>query len=259
MLDAESLRTGLRTKLFGKKIYSFETIDSTNTCGRAVAACGAPEGTIVIAEEQTEGKGRQGRSWVANPGENLMFSVLLRPGLPTDQLNLFPFYAAVAVSQGVERETSLRVECKWPNDLLLGGRKFAGILLQGSVDGSSIEYLVLGIGINVNQSVFPPELDGKATSLLIEGGRRIDRMRLLRTILQSLEDHYAQISRSGLDPLLSEWKERTPMLNKPVSVLREGETITGIMKGVTRQGGMVLAVNGTEQILHAGDVTILRT
>lgn len=259
MLHEASLRRGLKTELFGKKIYTFETIDSTNRCGHAIAACGASEGTVILAEEQTEGRGRRGKSWIANRGENLTFSVLLRPGLPSDQLNLFPFFAAVAVSRTVERETGLTVECKWPNDLLIRGKKFAGILLESSVNGNSIEYIVLGLGINVNQRIFPSSLEGKATSLCIEVNADVDRTQLLQHILRSLEDDYTQIKQSGLDPLLSDWIDRTPMLNKPVSVLQEGKTITGIMKGVTRQGGMVLAVDGTERILHAGDVTILKT
>jgi len=258
MLDEKALRTGLKTRIFGQKIYAFATIDSTNNCAKAVAGCGADEGTVVIAEEQTAGRGRLGRTWIARPNENLTFSLLLKPQVTPEHLPLFPFFAAVSVASAVEHLTGLKVECKWPNDLLLSGRKFAGILLEGSVKQNAIDHVIVGIGINVNQEVFPPELSSRATSLLLETGSHVDRELLFRETLFQLEAQYTQISTKGMNSIIPGWIERSRMINQPVSVLLQGETITGVMKGLSPEGGLVLAVEGTERTLHAGDTTILR-
>src|SRR5512140_1081597 len=150
MYTAEALRKGLKTDHFGRKIYTFETIDSTNNCARALAGCWAEEGTVIIAEQQTAGRGRLGRSWEANPNENLTFSIILRPTISPDAVNLLPLSVAVAVSEAIEKLTGMRPECKWPNDLLLDGKKVAGILLEGSVTQSKVDWIVIGVGVNVN-------------------------------------------------------------------------------------------------------------
>lgn len=259
MLREKALRSGLKTRFFGTKIYTFDTIDSTNNCAKAVAGCGAAEGTVVFAEQQTSGRGRLGRVWVANPNENLTFSLILRPRIPPEQMNVLPFYVAVAVAQAVEQSTGLEVECKWPNDLMIHGRKFAGILIEGSVKQNAIEHVVVGIGINVNQAQFPQDLSASATSLRLETRREIDRTLVFRETLSSLEYHYTKISSDGLDFVLPQWLRRASMLNKPVSVLQQGETITGIMKGVSPDGGLVVVSNGTERVLASPEATILRT
>jgi BirA family biotin operon repressor/biotin-[acetyl-CoA-carboxylase] ligase len=132
MLSEQTLRKGLGTRAFGNKIFAFDTIDSTNSCAKAVAGCGAEEGTVVIADHQTNGRGRHGRVWQSTPNENLMFSIVLRPNLPAEGLNLLPLYVAVAISDAIQSLAGLRPECKWPNDLLMNGKKVAGILIEGS-------------------------------------------------------------------------------------------------------------------------------
>jgi BirA family biotin operon repressor/biotin-[acetyl-CoA-carboxylase] ligase len=258
MLSEQTLRSGLTTRSFGRKIYAFGSIDSTNNCAKAIAGCGGLEGTIVIAEEQTSGKGRLGRTWVAKPNENLMFSIVLRPQIPPDALNVLPLLAAVGVAAAIEKSTGLKVECKWPNDLLLNGRKFAGILIEGSVKQNTVEYVVVGIGINVNQSEFPSELSDKATSLRIEARKKIGRAGLFREVVRSLEEQYAKAALHGFDSIVPLWLGRTTMLNKPVSVLQQGHTISGVMTGLSRDGGLVLSANGEETVVRAGDTTVLK-
>ena len=259
MLTEETLRMGMATKSFGKKIYTFETIDSTNNCARALAGCWAAEGTVVISEHQTLGKGRHGRAWQANPLENLTFSLILRPTVPPDYLNLLPLYVAVAVAKAVEDSTGLRVECKWPNDLLVNGRKFAGILLEGAVKENALEYVVVGIGLNVNQLKFDGDLEHRATSLRRECGREIDRPGLFRSILASLELYYHEIISSNAQAILPSWLSHCTMLNKQISVSTNGSIISGVVKGLSREGGLILQSDGSEQTLYAGDVTIVGT
>jgi BirA family biotin operon repressor/biotin-[acetyl-CoA-carboxylase] ligase len=257
MYNEQALRKDLKTQLFGSKIYTFDTIDSTNNCARALAGCWANEGTVIIAEQQTAGKGRLGRAWQANPNENLTFSIILRPKLPPEALNAFPLYVAVAVADAVERTTKLHVDCKWPNDLLIRGKKFAGILLEGSVKQSAIEYVVIGIGVNVNQQTFAGELQKTATSLRLEARSELDRTRLFRDILGSLEQHYALLNSRGFENILSRWLARSTMINKEISVSEHGQVISGVVKGVSPDGGLILKSNGLTRTLFAGDVTIV--
>jgi BirA family biotin operon repressor/biotin-[acetyl-CoA-carboxylase] ligase len=258
MLSEQFLRKGLKTRVFGNKIYSFDSIDSTNNCAKAVAGCGASEGTVVIAEQQTAGKGRLGRLWEANPNENLMFSVVLRPKTAADALNLLPLYVAVAVSRAIERVTGLKVECKWPNDILYNGKKLAGILIEGSVKQNMVDYVVIGVGINVNQEKFDGELSSKASSLRLESEKEVDRVSLFREILKGLEDDYKGFQNSGFQSVVPQWISRSTMINRPISVSQQGNIISGVVKGLSADGGLVLQTNGTEQTVFAGDVTVLQ-
>lgn len=257
MYTAEALKKGLKTRHFGCKIYTFDTIDSTNNCARALAGCWADEGTVIIAEQQTAGRGRLGRPWLANPNENLTFSIILRPSISADAINLLPLSVSVAVAEAVERTTGLSVECKWPNDLLVRNKKVAGILLEGSFNKNKVDWIVIGIGLNVNQMQFPADLVQKATSLKLMTGHDVDRITLFHTILENLEQSYKTGSRSGFQSILPQWTARTRMIDKKISVMEHGTLLSGTVKGVSRDGGLVLQSNGNERTLFAGDVTIL--
>ncbi len=257
MLKEDTLRRGLKTRTLGGKIYTFEVIDSTNNCARALASCWAPEGTVVIAEQQTAGKGRLGRTWQANPNENLTLSVILRPGNAPGSVNLLPLLVSVAVSEAVQSLTGITPECKWPNDLLIGGKKVAGILLEGSLKKEELEFVVVGIGINVNQTAFSPEIQNLATSLKLATGTDVNREELFKLILERLEAHYVSLKPGGFEPVLSLWQSRSTMAGKRVSVKSNGSVLTGTVKGLSPEGGLVLRSNGTEHTLLAGDVTVL--
>jgi BirA family biotin operon repressor/biotin-[acetyl-CoA-carboxylase] ligase len=257
LLDTAALKKGLHTKKFGQKIFSFETIDSTNNCAKALAGCWAEEGTLVLSEEQTAGRGRLGRTWQAAPNENLTFSLILRPNLPAEAMNLLPLYAAVAVAEAVEKTTGIAVECKWPNDLLIQNKKAAGILLEGSLKEDKVDFVVIGIGLNVNQTTFPPDLKGRATSLRLESGREVERAGLLRAILRSLEAHYFTIMKQGFHAILPLWLSRTRMINKQITVSQDGATLSGVVTGLSPEGALIVRTNGAEKTLYAGDVSIV--
>ena len=257
MLTEQDLRQGLKTRSFGRKIYAFDQIDSTNNCAKALAGSLAPDGAIVFAEEQTSGRGRFGRGWTAAPNENLTFSLILRPELPPDCTHLLPLYAAVAVAEAVEKASGLTVECKWPNDLLVGGRKFAGILLEASTQQNRVDFVVIGIGINVNQTRFPEPIGETATSLKNASGRTLDRASLFRSVVEALEYHYTHLSSSGFQSVVPQWLSRSSMLNKRISVSTHGTPLSGVVKGLSREGGLILQTGNEERILFAGDVSIL--
>lgn len=258
MFSEHFLRKGLKTRVFGNKIFTFDSIDSTNNCAKAVAGCGAAEGTVVIAEQQTAGRGRMGRPWQSNPNENLIFSIVLRPRLSADALNLLPLYVAVAISAAIEHVTGLKVECKWPNDILYNGKKVAGILIEGSIKQDTMDYVVIGVGINVNQVRFEGELSTRASSLKLESNKEVDRVRLFKEILAGLEKDYKLFQTSGFQSVVPQWMARSTMLNKTISISQQGTIISGVVKGLSPEGGLVLKSNDAEQTVFAGDVTVLQ-
>jgi len=257
MFSSESLQSGLQTVNFGKKVYSFETIDSTNTCARALAGCWADEGTVVIAEYQTAGRGRLGRTWVASAGENLTFSLVLRPVIAPDAMNLLSLLVAVGISRGIEEHTGVRVFCKWPNDILCSGRKLAGILLEGSLAGDRVDAVVAGIGVNVNQQTFADELATRATSLSLETGTVIDRSELFKALLRSLEEEYRTQAESGFKNVVTRWLEHAPLIGRRIAVANNGSVIEGTVRGISNGGGLIVSSQHGEQTFIAGDVTIV--
>jgi BirA family transcriptional regulator, biotin operon repressor / biotin---[acetyl-CoA-carboxylase] ligase len=257
MSFASELKPLLTTKRFGRKLFAFETIDSTNICAKTLAGVGSETGTVVFSEEQTSGRGRLGRSWQADPFKNLTFSVILRPKVSPEDLNLLPLYVAVATAQAVEQTCGVRVECKWPNDLLTDGRKFAGILLEGSVVNGNVDFLVAGIGINVNQVAFPGELQHRATSLAVALGHEVERAALLAAILSSLELLDERLSVAGFTSVVSMWLPYTTMVDKRIVVSQAGVLTEGVVRGLSRDGGLILVTEGQERTYYAGDITIV--
>lgn len=220
---------------FGVPLYAFDEVDSTQETLRALARAGAGEGTVVVAEHQRRGRGRRGRSWTDRPGESLLFSVLLTPSLAARDVPQLSLLTAVAVAEAVERQTDVRPAIKWPNDLLLGGRKFVGLLPEAELEGTAVVRVMLGIGVNVDQREFPPELAG-ATSLALEAGRPIDRRPLLAAVLERLEHWYTTLPARGFGPVHREWRRRAVTLGRHVVV---GGT-AGLALGIDTDGALLL-------------------
>ena len=246
-------REGRRPRLIGREIYHFGSVGSTMDVARDLAAAGQPEGVVVRAEEQTAGRGRLGRRWVAPPGTSLLFTVLLRPAPRV--VGLLPMAAAVAVVRAVERVTGLRAAVKWPNDLVVSGRKFAGILVETDFVGDELAWVLLGIGVNVNwdPGAELPELAGQATGLAREAGRPIDRERLFREILLELDRAYAKL-RAGWSPFQA-WRRRLITVGRRVEVVAQGQRLRGLAVGVDRTGRLRLRTDdGRLVAVGFGDV-----
>jgi BirA family biotin operon repressor/biotin-[acetyl-CoA-carboxylase] ligase len=255
-LTKEYLLDALPTLVFGQKLFVFEEIDSTNSCTRTLADVGADEGTLVVAEHQTEGRGRLGRSWTAEPRSNLLFSLLLRPPLSQDQAGILPFYAAVAIARAVEPLVDQRVECKWPNDLLLNGKKFCGILLETAIQEGRLAHAILGVGLNVNQRAFPESLAATATSLARERNRGYDRRKLLHSILAEMEVLYTDVRTRTPDTILSEWLSRCAMIGKEVAVQTGDAVVRGRALAVRETGALVLETTDGQEAFFAADVSL---
>ena len=255
MLEKEILDR-LTTKTFGRHIHSFDSIDSTNTFAKTIAGT-AEEGTLVIAEKQTAGRGRLGRAWYSEQEKNLTFSIIIKPDMAVDFLGVLSLYAAVAVADAIHATTHCIAHCKWPNDLLLGGRKCCGILCESNIVSGTASFVTIGIGLNVNQTNFPDEIRAAATSLSLEAGRIFDRTYILVSVLLKLEEWYHIVSRREYDRIIGAWESRAPMLGKSILIRQHEDMIEGIATGLDARGSLLLHSGGLEHTLVAGDVSIM--
>jgi BirA family biotin operon repressor/biotin-[acetyl-CoA-carboxylase] ligase len=225
--------------------------ESTQDLARAAAARGAREGWTVVTDLQREGRGRQGRSWIAPAGQALLFSTILWP--PVDVLPLLPLLAAVTIAGGIEVSTGAAPDLKWPNDVLLNGHKLAGILLEHPA-GSAV---ILGVGVNVNQSA--AELPEGATSLADALGRPVEREALLAAILNDLAGAYERADREGVDWIVPAWRSRSSMLGKPITFQRDGAAVRGLAEDIGDDGALLVRMpDGTRIGVVAGEVERMR-
>lgn len=260
---AEDVKDRLSTNRFGHAIRSFEEVGSTNERAAQWAAEGAPEGAVVLTEYQSAGRGRHGRPWTAQKGRNLLFSVVLRPEMQADRLGLITVSAGVAVAETIEAFVRPhRAAIEWPNDVLLEGRKTCGILLESSLSPPDDTIVVLGVGLNVNQTDFPDALADTATSLRLTTGRPVPRAELLSRLLKALERRYdaVQSRRSSGEAVRTAFEERLTSLHEQTSlrVPDTDRTLSGTVEGITESGALRLRTGEGVQTVRAGDVTTRR-
>jgi len=245
------VRKELRSRWLGRVIILYDRIGSTNDHCSNLGRSEFPEGTVVIAAEQMQGRGRKGRSWFSTTEGGLVFSVLLRPGEKREGLmNLFSFsIIELLVSEGIE------AMMKWPNDIYIRGRKVGGILAEGRND-----FVVLGAGLNVNESksCFHPDIIDIATSLCIQAGRRFDRGALLRRLLELFEENYLKWKSSGLKPFLPEIRGRVLYIGERISVLSGNISLEGRFFGISDQGYLLLDTGSGIETIHSGDLSVER-
>jgi BirA family biotin operon repressor/biotin-[acetyl-CoA-carboxylase] ligase len=247
----DRVRAGLLTGEVTWRLHYEPSCSSTQELARAAGARGAEEGWTVVTDLQREGRGRQGRSWVAPPETALLFSTILRP--PRDVLPLLPLLAALAVAGGVEVSTGAVPDLKWPNDILLHGKKLAGILLERPA-GSDV---VLGVGLNVNQT--RGDLPDGGTSLALELGHEVEREPLLAAILNDLGNAYERADREGVSWIVPGWRSRSSMLGQAVAFHRDGAQIRGIAEDIAEDGALQVRLeDGSRVSVVAGEVERVR-
>jgi len=250
----------LTTRRLGRPTRFFPSIGSTNDVAHELAAAGAAEGLLVLADEQTAGRGRLDRSWWAPPGASVLMSLLLRPALPAHRAGQLPICLGLAAVEGIEDVTGLRPALKWPNDVVWDGRKLGGMLTELRADGERLEYAVLGLGLNVNVTFDEPAADGlaaTAVSLRMAAGRPVDRAALVIAMLERCEAWYERASSGEL--LHEAWATRLDTLGRQVVVTLPAGTLTGVAVGVTPEGALIVRrLDGTDETIWAGVVTTLR-
>ena len=260
-LLADEIREGLNTNVFGKReIIYFRETDSTNTRAKYLAGEGAPEGTVVVAEMQAQGRGRKGRSWFSPAGEGIYTSVILRPPMPPNEAPKLTLMASVAVAEALLSLTSLKIKIKWPNDILITGRKVAGILTEISTDMDRIDYVVIGVGVNVNtpRKGLRPDIRQTATSVFMETGKAFPRIALLRAFLEWLEIYYEAFKTKGFDPILNRWRHLADIIGKQISVDLTDTVRVGKVLDVDKDGFLILQDReGAIERIISGDITVL--
>jgi BirA family biotin operon repressor/biotin-[acetyl-CoA-carboxylase] ligase len=257
-LKLERIKNALGQSLFAANVVYRESVDSTNRLAKALADQGAPEGTVVVAEEQTAGRGRLGRGWVSPAGANLLFSLLLRPSLEPENVFVLTMVLALAGIDAIESASHLKCSIKWPNDLYIKRKKLAGVLTEFSVRGKSVEHVVLGLGLNVHWHPEPGEgVARQTTSIFVETGLKTDRSDLLSRILKTFEVYYGHIKEGRMEPYYKRWNDVCLVLGKQVVISSSSGEIHGLAERIDRQGALiVLDRNGSEKRIVSGDVSV---
>jgi BirA family biotin operon repressor/biotin-[acetyl-CoA-carboxylase] ligase len=260
LLHADDLLSRLgTTRIVGRDIRVFERTTSTNDIVARLARDGMREGAVVFAESQSRGRGRLGRPWISPARKGLWFSILLRPDLPPQSATQLTVATATALARAIALQTSLAPEIKWPNDILIRGKKAAGILTELTAELDHVKEMVLGIGVDVNLDAadLPRDLRKTATSLKIESGQALDRAELAVAILRELDADYERIRQGQFELVAAEWRQRCGTLGRPVSIRVGDRVIRGRAESLDAEGALLLRTqHGHLERIIGGDVTM---
>lgn len=256
----KKVKEELKTHLIGRTVHYFQRITSTNDLAKEFASLGAKEGTVIVAEIQTSGKGRLGREW-ASPKGGIWLSTILRPKLSVEDSPKLTLMASLAVARTINQLFKLKAEVKWPNDVLINGKKVCGILTEANTKGRIVNFVVIGIGVNANVELdsLPKEVRKIATSLKHELNREINRERFLSILLEKMEHYYFMLTKGKSSQILKKWKNLCGFLGSYIEVTSLKEKIEGIAMDVDENGALIVRLrNGTLKRILSGDVTLVR-
>jgi BirA family transcriptional regulator, biotin operon repressor / biotin---[acetyl-CoA-carboxylase] ligase len=252
-LLAHEIQFELKTKTFGCKVFYHESLSSTMDEAFKLGMEGAPEGTVVCAEAQTKGRGRLGRSWSSPKYKGIYLSIILRPKLSPSELAKLTLLSAVAVAQAVEKVSGVEARIKWPNDILVKNKKLAGILTELRAEVDQMKFVVLGLGLNVNN--LSAQLVDGATSLKQEAGKTFSRVEVVQEILRAFEHWYHRLEKKGFDEIMQVWKERSHTLGKWVRITDPAGAVEGVAFDLDSDGGLLIRKDsGIVVKKMAGDV-----
>ncbi|WP_152446524.1 biotin--[acetyl-CoA-carboxylase] ligase [Bacillus sp. THAF10] len=258
-ISLNEISLGLKTNTLGRKIHFEESVTSTQKIAHQLAYDGVPEGTLVVSEEQTTGRGRLNRAWYSPKYTGVWMSLILRPNLPPAKAPQLTLLTAVAITQAIEEVTGLRPDIKWPNDILINKKKTVGILTEMQAEADKINSVIIGIGINVNQTKnhFPQELQDIATSLSIERGESVNRAKLIQTILLKFENLYMSYLVHGFYPVKLLWESYAISIGKRIIARTITGTLEGLAKGITEEGVLMLEDDDEKiHFIHSADIQL---
>lgn len=249
------LGIGLGTDIIGKqKIWHYESLKSTNNTAYELAEKGEPEGTLVVAETQTSGKGRLGRKWISPESGGIYFSLILRPEMESDKVPVITLVAAVSIQKAIKKIYDVDAGIKWPNDILIDGKKVCGILCEIKAQPDMVDFLILGVGINVNTPI--KKLPAEATSLKNESSRSVSRIKLMRQILTEIEKDYLKMKKEGFNSLRAECKKLSTVLNKHIKVTEHHRIIEGNAVDIDEKGALIIQTKtGEKKRVFSGNVS----
>lgn len=262
LITKEEIESEMDTNCFGREVYFEENLDSTNIQAKRLAEKEVTHGLLVLAEQQTLGKGRRGRKWVSEKGSGIWMSLILKPDISPYHASMLTLVAALAVNRAIRENTELLSYIKWPNDIVVNGKKVCGILTEMSSETDLVHYVIIGMGINVNtehliSQVKGEELEKKATSLYIESGKKFKRSLLIKSTMKYLEYYYNEfIKTEDLSLLLEEYNKMLVNIEKKVSVQEPQTTLEGIAKGINKKGELLVQTESGQQTILSGEVSV---
>ncbi|MFN4214651.1 biotin--[acetyl-CoA-carboxylase] ligase [Exiguobacterium sp.] len=251
----ETAFVSVRRGRFGQHVHAYDQVDTTQRIAHEHAQRGAPEGTIVISEEQTAGRGQLGRQWYNPSRVNIAASIILRPDLPIRDASKLTLMAASAFARSFNRE-GIVAAIKWPNDLLLNGKKIGGILTEMQTEGDRIQAVILGFGFNVNGETIPEELIHRATSLKRETGIVHRRSELLARLLEDLEKEYDLFLEAGFSPVREHWLQNAAFIDETITLTTAGKTKTGVMRGISPEGALLLETGAGIEPIYSAEIAV---
>ena len=256
-MKIEEIQSRMNTRWLAHSCICLERVDSTNLYAKHMAEEMAAHGTLIVAEEQTGGKGRRGRSWETEKNVNIMMTLLLRPKIRPEHASQLTLLMAMAVAQGIRTVTGLQAQIKWPNDVVVNGKKICGILTEMNTGAGRIHYVLIGVGVNTNQTSFSGELV-HAGSLCRELGRKVSREELIARIMESFESLYEKfLDTEDLSELYQSYNEVCVNVGRQIRVLEPGNEYTGTTQGINRVGELVVHKdNGDTVCVYAGEVSV---
>ena len=257
IMDKTELESIHATEWAGCEIYYFDSIDSTNTKATELAEEGHPSGTLVVADRQTAGKGRRGRSWESPTGIGIFMTLMLKPEINPNNASMLTLVAAMATTRAIRRVTGVPAMIKWPNDIVMNGKKVCGILTEMSAQFDYINHIVIGIGINVHNEDFPEEIAKTASSLYLESGQHIHRASLIEAFLEEFEDVYAEyLKTEDMEGLQKEYDAMLVNRGRQVRVLDPKEPFEGKAMGITKKGELVVDTWESRKLVSSGEVSV---
>lgn len=257
MTEAE-IKSLMHTEWVAKEVLYFDTIDSTNTKAQELAEKGYPSGTLVVADKQESGKGRRGRSWVSPSGTGIFMTLMIKPDINPNNASMLTLVSALAVAKAITSVTGEEAMIKWPNDIVINGKKVCGILTEMNAQFDYINHIVVGIGINVHNESFPEEISQMASSLMIEaGGKRFHRAQIIAETMSYFEQYYDTFLKTqDLSALVREYDELLVNRNKSVRVLDPKEPFDGKAMGITPKGELIVDTWESRKLVSSGEVSV---
>jgi len=258
-ISANEIRLGLQTKVIGRTIHFEDQVTSTQKIAQGLASEGTPEGTIVVADQQTSGRGRMARAWYSPSGTGIWMSLIIRPNIPVSSTPQLTLLTAVAIVQAIEEVTPLKPDIKWPNDLLINGKKVVGILTELQAEADQVHSVIIGTGINVNQqeSDFPDELKPIATSLFQESNKKVERSQLIQSILLKFENLYHLYLENGFRPIKLLWESYAISLNREITARTLNGSVKGKALGINEKGALLIESEEGNMIeIYSADINL---
>lgn len=251
MFNLNLFKTNLTTDFIGQPIQYYPELDSTNTKAWELVSKNTEKGTVVITDNQLKGRGRQANKWISIPGKSLTFSIIMYPNALPSQINLYSLIAGLSITDCLI-EYDIHAQLKWPNDILINGKKVGGILCESKISGGVIKSMVIGIGLNINETIeeFPEDLRNNVTSLMIESEKQYKLEKLLANILNNLEHRVQHRDEAQL----IDWEKRCAHLNQKVTFNSGNEIVTGIFKGLSSTGQAIISINTKEVKFDSGEI-----